>query len=490
MPGYPCCCTAKNSLYVPCCLYGIEFRFFGRSYGGTGGEKLKHLYLENMDNGNGRDVSADHGSVMTYGEQFSGVTYGSIAWYDWGLPITLENLFEPQPAGNWIIRMTFRNINLAPSTFELRDCVLRFSFFNPLDSALLTGFSQVVELYPIAVGGVGWDDSVNLVTPSLTSRTLLPSRTNSSELVLIYGAIPYGEPGQVRTSIHSVRWPFASFEFPRDGGPETRDFCMEFFKATDEPVRDNTSPALVVNCEQSPPCVECSCIAARPLDQGTCDNCRCTSNTPIKLGGFGPTAPEPSIVDITGDDNGKAVGKEWTVYGHGKILGPNEVDQTLLWVGYEDFQGNQPMTALALIRTFAPGVTEWRLWLVGLNGNLTYQEAADPTINEAWFFWWIVKKQVGQTVTYKFGIAPHSGGASVSPEIEAADMDFPGPTSDYDFWAILGDDPETSHPVDPDTSARLDRSYAGCVDGLGFKDSAATDEEMFALAHCSVSPPP
>lgn len=480
MPGYPCCCNDKNSLYVPCCLYGIAFQFFGRAYGGTGGAKLKHLYLENMDG----DVSADHGSVMVYNENWSGVTYGSLSWYDWGLPITKENLFEPQPLRNWTVRMQFRNIGLQDLTLEITDCSLQFSFFNPLDNPTLTGFKQTIQLYPTSVGGTGWTDSINLITPGMVSSVAIPSRQNSPELVLYYGSIPYGNPGDVRTAIDTTRRPFLGFDFQQEGGTEIRKHCLEFFKPTEDPERDNVGEdQTIISCDY-PTCPECSCRAARPNDQDTCDNCRCTSNTPIKLGGFGEVNPEPSIVDITGEDNGKAVGDEWTVYGHAKALGPFVTDQTLIWVGYEDFQGNQPMTVIALKRTF----TGWQLWLVGLNGALTFQDAADITVDGAWYLWWIVKKKVGQTVTYKFGIAPHDGGSSVSDPIEAADADFPGPGSDYGDWAILGDDPSVS--LVPSLGTRLDSSFAGCVDGLGFKDSAATDEEMFALAHCSVAPPP
>jgi hypothetical protein len=475
MPGYPCCCDDKNSLYVPCCLYGIGFQLFGRSLGGSGGIKLKHLYLENMDG----DTSADHGSVMIYSEDWSGVMYGSLSWYDWGLPVTLENLFEAQPGGNWRIRMQFRNIGLETIGFELMDCTLNFSFFKPLG----TGFAQTIQLYPESVGAAGWTDSINLLTPGGSSTISLASRSNSPEIVLVYGSIPYGDPGQVRTAIDVTRRPFLAFDFQEDGGSEIRKHCLEFLNSTTDPPRDNSGLELITSCDVSPPCVECSCRAARPLDQDTCDDCRCVSNTPVKLGGFGEVNPEPSIVDITGEDNGKGVGPEWTVYGHAKALGPFITDQTLIWTGYEDFQGNQPMTVLALTRT----TTGWRLWLVGLDGNLTFLDAADPTVNGGWFLWWIVKKKVGQSVTYKFGIAPHAGGASISDTIEAADADFPGPGSDHGDWAILGDDPSVSLvPI----AFRLDSSFAGCVDGLSFKDSAATDEEMLALANCSVSPSP
>lgn len=482
MGWYPCCCDQKNSLYVPCCLYGIAFRLFGRNIGGVANCKLKHLYLENMAG----DVSADHGSVMLYGFEWSGVTYGSLSWYDWGLPITKANLYEPQPGGNWKIRLQFRNVTELETTMEITGCTLLFSFFNPLDNPLVTGFQQTIELYPESVGGGGdWTDTASLTTPGGTASILLQPKTNSPELVLGYGAIPYGGPGQLKTSISATRSLFLAFDFQQDGGTEVRKHCMEFYKPTTDPVRDDTGLAVITDCEVSPPCVECSCRAARPNDQETCEDCRCISNTPIKLGGFGEVNPEPSILDITGADNGVASGDNWTIYGHAKQLGPFITDQTIIWTGHEDDQGSFPATQFTLQRT----AVEWRLWVKKLDNSLTYQEAADPGSDGAWFVWWIVKKKFGAgDVRYKFGIAVHSGGASVSDWITAADMNFPGPGSE--LWAILGDDAETSQVPSSVTSQRVDSSFAGCMDGLGFLGYAAEDQEMEDLAQCNLAPPP
>lgn len=482
MGWYPCCCAGKNSLYVPCCLYGIAFNLKAYSPSIQGICYIKHLYLQNMAG----DVSADHGTVTKYWDSdFQDFQFGSLYWYQWGLPISLENLYEPQPNGNWKVRFQIKNIDIHPAQFKVKDCTLSFSFWVPLG----TGHMQTVTLNPVSVGG-GWTDEVNLVGNVGEAYCDIPAEGLSSELELTYDAIPIAE---VKTTVHTSRSFFYSFTFPSTEDASTARHCMEFFKATSDAPRDNTSPVLTINCNTDGDaygdwdCVSCSCLASRPDSPETCSSCRCVSNTPIKLGGFGPTAPEPSIVDITGFAGGKAESEEWTVYGWAKDLGPGlNSRSTLIWTGRDSVAANNaPQTVVSFKRVIQVGFpTAWRLSIPGFNGILDYVEGAEPPDYEGnWFFWWLVKKKDGGNKKYKFGMITTAGGAVIS--------DWLSNVSDvgWDGFTVLGDDGEFSFLP---TSVRLDESFFGCVDGLTFVDYAAEDIEMQtkASAGCTVPTPP
>ena len=337
------CCCNKHSFYVPCCLYGIQLQFDGRSTDQTNLARESSVSLKFYDQDGGAGVaSANHAGVHFWPESTTGwgtYNYGGLTWYRWGLPsIAPEDIFRAAPGGvNWEARIQFRNDynDISLAQLEINNITLKLQFFGNTD------ISEVATLLPISVSvdpGPDWTDAANLIAGAGSSTcALIPACGASDTLVVNFGPV---DPLTVRHII--VDSDTISTDYIQTtiehiaGNPEIH--CFKNFGPTKRDVTGHSVTA-ASDCGPISGFCRCNCDDAvegiLPTSRCTCDECAGVGN-PAYLGADGEDGINlryPVIQEQTAVREHSTT-KDWSFYFWFK---PHDVDDfndfTIFWQG-------------------------------------------------------------------------------------------------------------------------------------------------------------
>lgn len=468
MAWYPCCCDQGNTIYVPCCLHGIQAIVECRT--DEGSIRMTEAFLTHLPRA---ATSVNHWSPMAISTVWEPYSLGGTDWYHWGLgPVTPEDVFLAAAGGNWKLQIKFRNVSAGydyinnvsvPSRVQIRSIRLRFSFWVNSD------YQYFVDLHPASLTGSGWTNLSNLTNPqaSPVAESVLLGNCNSAAPIMATFAEARWQ--DVRHVIDNISQPYRAYKFdnPLSGNPADDQYlCFKALKQTLEPTTNNVTQEAITNCESVICNPDCDCLGSRlPLSISppisTCQDCRCTTNTPIKLGGYGSTYPDPPVYTwpqvITGD--------EWTIRGFAKWWKGDTNEQVLLWHGSECFAAppSVPIFSFALVRWALFNQWFLKIRMPGANVGI-FSYISDTTVRDQWFFWWIRKKKIGETQLFEYTFGVRNADNRMQPLNESVYA--PG------ISTILGEDGEGFSLV---SNIDNSSSFAGCVDGLTFNPYAELD---------------